>query len=64
MKALFEWLQDEPKQRIGIRVCQTGIGLTFIYRSITEFPQADFLYGAKGLSDKVFIYYGSTISNF
>ena len=53
MKAIIEWLNNEPNQRIGIRVCQTAIGLAFVFRASTELQYADYLYSAEGMGAEI-----------
>lgn len=47
----WNWLGDEPQQRLGIRVLQIVFGLVFLFRTFTELPFASYLYGAKGIGD-------------
>lgn len=49
----WNWLGDEPQQRLGIRVLQIVFGLVFLFRAFTELPFASYLYGAKGIGDPV-----------
>lgn len=64
MKSIINWLDNEPNQRIGIRVCQTAIGLTFIFRAATELQYADYLYGAHGAADNLSASYGVFIGGY
>ena len=50
---LWNWLNCEPRQRIGIRTLQVAIGGVFIFRAFTELPFANYLYGINGIADDI-----------
>lgn len=52
LKQALNWLADEPRHRIGVRILQTGIGLVILFRIFTEGPFASFLWGPHGTGDQ------------
>jgi predicted DCC family thiol-disulfide oxidoreductase YuxK len=50
-KQSLNWLADEPRHQIGVRILQTGIGLVILFRIFTEGPFASFLWGPHGIGD-------------
>jgi predicted DCC family thiol-disulfide oxidoreductase YuxK len=50
-KQTLNWLADEPRHQIGVRILQTGIGLVILFRIFTEGPFASFLWGPHGIGD-------------
>ena len=62
MKSIIDWLNNEPNQRMGIRVCQVLIGCSFVFRAATELQYADYLYSSQGIVDDIEPYYGKTLA--
>lgn len=49
MRTAWKWMSDEPNQRVGLRVLQICLGMTLLYRSVTEFHFASYFWGPNGL---------------
>lgn len=54
--SFFNILESQPFNRIGIRLLQIGVGGVILYRTVTELPFAQYLYGPNGAA------IGSTIT--
>ena len=49
IKHVYSWLSDEPHQRTGLRALQTALGMMLLFRVMTEFRFAPFLWGPHGI---------------
>lgn len=54
--SFFNNLESQPFNRIGVRLLQIGVGGVILYRTVTELPFAQYLYGPNGAA------IGSTIT--
>jgi hypothetical protein len=46
----FAWLAAAPRHRVGLRIAQIAIGCMFLFKVITEWPIALYLWGPDGLA--------------
>ncbi|RTH99433.1 hypothetical protein CSW23_08200 [Thermus scotoductus] len=46
--SFYKTLESQPFNRIGARLLQIGVGAVILYRTVTELPFAQYLYGPDG----------------
>lgn len=44
------WLADEPHNQTGLRILQIAIGLSFVFKVVTQWPYAEYLWGPTGIA--------------
>ncbi|HEU4582733.1 MAG TPA: hypothetical protein VFS67_30960 [Polyangiaceae bacterium] len=49
LRQVYAWLSDQPHQRAGLRALQTALGMMLLFRVMTEFRFAPFLWGPHGI---------------
>ena len=53
MRRAWRWLAESPHQKSGVRILQVSIGAMILFRLLTEFPFASYLWGPHGVARSV-----------